>query len=240
MTAFAEAMIATAAQMQGELAWKPLAEYFELRGNKHYKRATEIADQVCKDARQWPFQERLRFSLWVLDQTKHICEKLGRSDLDGGLHGIVLLRSWIEEILLPAFVEWRGNEPSNAEPYFQLGLFRTFALDEHPSINLREAMRLDPSHARAHEALARFIIEAIGGSQHELPSGYLGDPADDLLSLKEVETLLDNRIDANVRRLLDERVSRLRMDAEDWIRLRSQMKGLDWESRVSLWSRRPK
>ncbi len=67
-------------------------------------------------------------------------------------------------------------------------------------------MRLDPTYVPAREALAWHILAAIGYDQHELPSGYFRDePDDDLLSLHEVEALLADPVDANVRASLQDR-----------------------------------
>jgi hypothetical protein len=79
------------------------------------------------------------------------------------------------------------------------------------------------------------ILNAVDHAQHELPSGYLGDPVDDLSSLREAEALVDQAVDQGVRNSLEPHLSELREAAEDWIRLRDQMRGLNQSSRNATW-----
>ncbi len=94
-------------------------------------------------------------------------------------------------------------------------------------------------YVAARSALACFIVNGVEYDQHELPSGYLGDPFDDLQSLKEARELAAQAIPLSLRATLVEKVTTLEADANDWIRLRDQMRGLDWDTRLSIWRARP-
>jgi hypothetical protein len=55
---------------------------------------------------------------------------------------------------------------------------------------LRRALARDPDHVDARLALADLLTTRIDYAQHELPSGYLGDPVADLASLREIDALI--------------------------------------------------
>jgi hypothetical protein len=111
-----------------------------------------------------------------------------------------------------------------------LGLY-----DDNPRPDLRKAIRLDPAHGAARAALALLFINAVDYDQHELPSGYVGEPTDDLLALVEADAFLTEFVDPPVRADLKAKISNLRAAAEDWIALRDQLEALSWEERSSIW-----
>jgi hypothetical protein len=156
-----------------------------------------------------------------------------RSRFSTGGPGRFAPRTVVETVLLPTLIEWRRKEPSNSEPHFWVGIYGS---DGRSS--LREPVRLDPAHGPSRAALAIRLLRAVDYAQHELPSGYIGDPADDLITLTEAESLVAEAADPVVRSSLEEQISALRATAEDWIRLRGQLTGLDWASRKSFWQAR--
>jgi hypothetical protein len=100
-------------------------------------------------------------------------------------------------------------------------------------------MRLNPMHGPTREAVVVQNILGIEYNQHELPSGYIGDRADDLITLTDAKTLLAEAVDPRVRQSLERKVAILRRDVEDWLSLREQLRGVDWDDRISLWRARP-
>ncbi len=185
------------------------------------------------------FEERKRFSLWLMNSTGPVIERFGRSKYRSrattGGPGIFAPRLVVVAILLPTLVEWRRRDPLNPEPHFWLALYDH---DENPVSSLREALRLDPAYGPARAALAEHILEYIKYNQHELPSGYLGNPADDLIALGEAQVLVAESVESSIRACVEEQILTLRAIAEDWIRLSGQLKGLDWDARTAIWRSR--
>lgn len=203
-------MIEIAEELQHEPAWKAYAEYCELRGQRQNKPARVAAERFLEEAQSWDFKTRKRFSQWLMDRTGWVMERCGRSRYTIGGQSLIASPEVIKALLLPTLVEWRNREPNDPDPHFCLGVY---GVDELPSVNLREAIRLDPAHGPARAALIGLVLDAVGYAQHELPSGYLGEPADDLVNLDEAEALLTDAVDPAVKKLLLERISSLRTAA---------------------------
>jgi hypothetical protein len=227
-----------AAELASEANWQLLAEYCKARSFNLRDRAAMIAEQIIEVARTWSFEERKRFGLWIMHRTGSAMERGGKLRYDlrysiGG-DGLFAPRRVVEATLLPSLLEWCEREPTNPEPHFWLGLY-----GNNPGRYLREAFRLNPHFSPAGVALATLIVRGIEYNQHELPSGYLGDPVDDLRSLGEAEAFLANVIDPSVRVPVEERVTILKQIARDWIGLRDQMRSLGWTERLLIWPARP-
>ena len=225
---------AMAAELSGEPRWKPYADWCVAHGNNQPEHAAIAAEHFVQIARDWSFEERKRFSLWLVNSTGRVSEQCGRSRFrrrfSTGGPGLFASRIVVDAVLRPTLAEWRRDEPDNPEPHFWAGLY-----DENPMPSLREAIRLDPAHGPARAATGWLILNAVDHAQHGLPSGYLGDPVDDLSSLREAEALVDQAVDQGVRNSLEPHLSKLREAAEDWIRLRDQMRGLNQSSRNAIW-----
>lgn len=208
-------MIEIAAELKHKPAWKAYAEYCELRGQRQNEAARVAAERLLEDARSWDFETRKRFSRWLMDSTGRVMERCGRSRYSIGGQSLVASPEVIKALLLPTLVEWRNKEPNNPDPHFWLGIYAAYGADDVPAVSLREAIRLDPAHGPARAALIGHILDAVGYAQHELPSGYLGKPEDDLVSLNEAEALLTEAVDPAVKKLLLERISSLRTAAQN-------------------------
>lgn len=225
---FTIAVAGMTAELATEPQWQPYAEYLEIRAGGTYDKARKdacerAAESFVEIARHWPYKERKRFSLWLMERAGQVAEQIGGARNSSRGREFVSLNVVIEKILLPMLREWRGYEPSNPEPHFWEGLYSFLLWDpnRHPVTCLKEALLLDFAYAPAREALARHILDAISYNQHELPSGYLHDtPEDDLASLREVEELLAEPVDLGVRDSLQERIAALRNAAEEWIKRR--------------------
>jgi hypothetical protein len=83
---FATAMVGMASELAAEPLWQPYAEYLELRGNRVQERARQAAESFVEVARHWPYEERKRFSLWLMDRAGRVVEQIG-SIVGGGGHG---------------------------------------------------------------------------------------------------------------------------------------------------------
>ena len=119
------------------------------------------------------------------------------------------------------------------DPSYWLALY-----DDCPWDHLNEARRLDPAHGPTRAAVASFTLLAIHHNQHELPSGYLNcDPTDDLARLDEIEALVDEAVEPRARQAIQDEIRMLRASAKRWIRLRAELRGLDWEARKAIWLR---
>lgn len=237
---FTKALSAIATEMVREPLWKPLSEHYEARANSRSDQADKAAARIAGTAQAWPFKERKRFSIWLMNRSGRLREDFGHSRyryraVSSG-RGIFEPREVIWSVVLPTLMKWRKEEPENPEPCFWLGLYDD---RENPEPRLREAVRLDARHNPARAALVEHILKCIGDNQHELPSGYLGDPAEDLLGLIEAKALLAEVVEPHVRHPLEAHVSTLHANAEDWVTLRDGVRGSDWITRKSVWDARP-
>jgi hypothetical protein len=216
-------MIEIAAELKHEPAWKSYGEYCELRGQRHNEAARVAAERFLDYARSWDFETRKRFSQWLMDRTARVMKRCGRSRYAIGGQGLIASPEVIKALLLPTLVEWRNKEPNNPDPHFWLGIYGVYRADDLPAVSLQEAIRLNPAHGPARAALIGHILDAVSYAQHELPSGYLGEPADDLVSLNEAEAFLTDAIEPPVKKLLLERISRLRSAAKTFAGMKAGM-----------------
>ena len=228
-----------AAELDREPGWKLLTEYCAARDNDLHDRAAAIAEQIVAVAQDWPFEERKRFSLWLAHFTGSASERNGVSKYSSRFSmagpGLFAPRLVVQGVLLPTFVEWSANEPANPEPHYWLGLY-----GEEPAPALRRAIGLDPAYGPARVVLAGMVLEAVEYAQHKLPSGYLGDPIDDLERLNEARALLTEAVEPSVRVPFERAVLRLEATARDWIELRDRFKGeVSWSERLAIWQARP-
>ncbi len=234
-----EAMASVSAEIANEPSWRLYADYCEARAKDLRDHSAVVAEQFVEVAQGWCFGEKKRFSLWLMNSTGLVIERFGRSKYESrrtlGGPGIFAPRIVVVAILLPTLVEWRRREPTNPESHFWLALYDH---DEHPERGLREALRLDPAYGPARAALAEHIVQYIKGNQHELPSGYLGNPANDLVTLGKTHALVAESVEPPVRIRLEEQILALRATAENWLRLSGQLKGLDCEARSAIWRAR--
>jgi hypothetical protein len=219
---FHDAMNSLAADIANEPSWRIYADWCKARANDLRDQSAVAAEQFVEVAQGWSFEERKRFGLWLMDSSGRVLERCGRSKYHSraslGGPGIEAPRIVEVAILLPTLIEWRRREPTNPEPHFWLALY------DH---NEHAAFRLDPAYGPARAALAEHVLEYMKYNQHELPSGYLGNPADDLIALDKARAWVAESVDPPVRASVEDQVSILRAIAEDWIRLSDQLRGLD-------------
>jgi hypothetical protein len=238
-TKWHDVMTSVSAEIANEPSWRLYADYCKARANDHRDHATVVAELFVELGQGWSFEEKRRFGLWLMNSTGPIMERFGQSKYESrataGGPGIFAPRIVVWAILLPMLVEWRRKEPTNPEPHFWLALYDH---NEHPAQSLREAIRLDPAYGPARAALARHILKSIEYNQHELPSGYLGNPDDDLIALGEAQVLVAESVEPPVRARLEEQILLLRAIAEDWVRLSGQLKDMDWNARAAIWRSR--
>lgn len=234
---FTDAMLTLAAEAAREPSWHLYAGWCEARACGDRDRAAAKADAFAAVALSWSFEDRQRFSLWLMKATGWVMELCGGSALESrrstGGSGLFAPRQVVEIVLLPTLAEWQSKDPTNAEAWFWLGLY-----SDDIDACLIEAIHLDPEHGLARASLAKHILATIGYAQHELPSGYIGNPADDLTNLHEVETLLTASVEPPTSALLLQEARRLQEVAEAWIRLQDTLEGLAWSARCSLWQTR--
>lgn len=202
---FDEAMNVLAAEAESERLWKPYAEWCRTRARRLTEQAEIVARQFSEAARQWPFDDRKRFAVWLVNSTGVAIERCGgqryQSRFSYSGPDKFESRTVVDVVVRPTLAEWRNTEPSNPEPCFWIALY-----DEDLWSYLQEARRLDPMHGPTCEAVVVQNIRGIEYNQHELPSGYLDDPADDLTTLTEAEVLLAHAVDPRVRQTLSRKL----------------------------------
>ncbi len=110
----------------------------------------------------------------------------------------------------PTLLEWTMEEPACAEPHVWLGGY------DHPKL----AIELDPENQLARKKLVTAVLRRVVFHGHEIPVGYLGDAADDLVALKEADELLMGLADENDRLTLAADIAEQRKCVHDFLRNR--------------------
>jgi hypothetical protein len=116
-----------------------------------------------------PFAERRRFVSWLLP----------RADGREGQHMLVP-HPLSHRIVEPTLKEWAQTEPLCAEPHFWLGGYD----------NLKLALELTPDDEVIRRKLVAWILNRVDFATHELPTGYIGKPSEDIAALDEAEEVL--------------------------------------------------
>ena len=116
------------------------------------------------------FSERRRFVSWLLP----------RVDGVAGKH-LLVPHPLSSRIIQPTLREWIVAEPKCAEPHLWLGDYD----------NLKRALVLKPDDDVIRRKLVACILNRIDLATHELPTGYLGEPNEDLIALDEAEGLIE-------------------------------------------------
>jgi hypothetical protein len=213
-----------AADIALETQWTGYADWCVARGNWELAAAAEAAARFVETALHWSFEERRRFSLWLVNSAGAVYDTFGRSRFKArfstGGPGLFAPTVVIDAVVRPTLQAWRDEEPGNAEPRFWLGLY-----GKTPWQDLREAVRLDPAHGPARAALGWLTLDAVEYNQHELPLFYIGDPARDLADLAEAEALVAQCGEEALRTSLEPKLSDLRRVAADWIERGGDVRG---------------
>ncbi len=130
-----------------------------------------ILDRFIQWMERAPFEDRRRFTSWLLFQA---------DDATG--HHMLIPHPLQTRIIEPTLWEWVEVDPLCSEPLRWLGGYE----------NLTKAIELDPSDEIARRKLIIVMLSRVGYAIHELPSGYLGNPSDDLETLTRAEMLLSD------------------------------------------------
>jgi len=127
-----------------------------------------------------------------------------------GCRSAPTLPRFVEAVVRPTLAEWVEKDPENPEPRFWLALY-----DKSPWQHVCDALCLDPAYGPACGVKIELILAAVDYDQHELPSGYLDDPEEDLIYLCEPETLAVHVDDRVVQAAMLQRIALFRKEAED-------------------------
>lgn len=148
------------------------ADYCRLRAAGLRARALGALDIFLAEAAVWPLAERIAFAKWVAGAADH--DPLSALLPDPMVRGL----------LVPALAEASGDPEALA----LLGLFG----DPHgePLARYLAALEQAPADPVAAKLFIRAVLRWVGYAQHELPHGYLGDPAEDIALLERAASLL--------------------------------------------------
>ena len=156
-----------AVEIPSDAKWAAYGEYClnRLRGREP---ALQILDDFIAVFKAAPFSERRSFVSWLMNR------------VSGFVGGFELPRPLWANLLEPTLLEWIASDPNCSEPHRWIGD------DDH----LRQALKIDPSDEIARRKLIALTLIAVGEATHELPTGYLGNPEQDLRALDEAEELV--------------------------------------------------
>jgi hypothetical protein len=230
-------MSTLAAETSREPLWAALSDYYKLRETGLRDHANAAAAQFADSARIWSFEERKRFSLWLMDRTGWANSQTGRSKYpprySTGGAGLFAPFVVVESVLRPTLAEWAEKEPETPEPHFWRALY-----ERNPWAHVAEALRIDPAYGPACAVKIELVLAAAEYDQHELPSFHLADPVKELNDLQEAQALAVHIKDPAERSQLEQKIAMRKEVAEDWIRLRDKLKGLGYEARCAIWQER--
>lgn len=153
------------------------AEFCRLRERGLRDDAMAVLTRFIDKAAPWPLERRRPFIDWLMS-------------LPHGLPDMVMPRPLIDNLALPTLQEWIRESPNEAVPRRWLGILT------HNADLLEEALNLDPEDQIAKRLLVDYILNGVEYAVHELPTGYLGKPANDLADLDRAAELAAGLPDA--------------------------------------------
>ncbi len=179
--------------------WNDFANYCFHSERGLRRDAFTYLSNFIREMERLPFQERRRFVSWLLTKTYGCKDQV-----------LLIAHPLKLRIIEPTLLEWTVIEPECSEPHRWLGGV------EH----LQTALALDSEDRIARRKLIVAILSDVSFSTHELPSGYIGSPQEDLLALTEAEALVNNSPDAEDRTLFAKEIAGERALIESYLRKR--------------------
>lgn len=206
---YVRALAEDAAERPG---WTSFATYCRLRGEGLRREAFVVLDVFIAEAVLWPLAERAAFAVWVGE----------RRQAYGGQAETVLPVPLFRLLVRPALEDWSAASPDDPWPWVWLARLSGGGSTLHAPAGpyLREALKRDPGFAPARIDLIEDLLRGVAYNQHELPWGYIGDPAEDVVDLDEAETMMAG-LSPEVELDLRPRVVLARNAARDWIAARA-------------------
>lgn len=172
------------ARRLSEPSWSAYVDFLELRGKGLRQPALNRLKTFIAQAQTWSFAERWNFASTVLGSVQN-----------SQWLRIALPEPLVSHVLRPALEEALTHFPTDPRPSFWLGCENIFVWEaaggDHQQLDwMREALRRDPEFQPARELFVALLLHGIAWAQHELPSGYLGQPLEDLEVLEEGQEIL--------------------------------------------------
>ncbi|MBS1910870.1 MAG: hypothetical protein JST22_02675 [Bacteroidetes bacterium] len=177
-------------------AWSEYARFCEALEQGVRKKAFAHLDLFIEQGAGWPFSRQKKFVSWLYNFIASHDDAY-----------MLLPHPLSEKLVMPVLMRWIEMEPDDGEPHRWLGT------PEH----LREAIRLNPDDDIARRSLVEKILGWVGYAVHELPHGYLGQPAADLEALAEADSVAAGIADAERRALHAAQVREMRAIVVAWM-----------------------
>jgi hypothetical protein len=200
-----------ATEAKNEEAWLEFSRFCKFRAQGVRAAAMEHLSSFLQGAVDWSLGERLTFSKWVLWRSRKFHD-----------NRVVLPHPLRTKLLIPTLRSWIESSPGEAEGHLWLGLLRC----DEPWLHLEQALELDPSCELARRTLTDWIISGVEYNQHELPSGYINDPVDDLNDLERASRLASGSTEEVRVRLWQQEIAELRARAEVWLAAKSDSRNV--------------
>lgn len=172
------------ARRLSEPSWSAYVDFLELRGKGLRQPALNRLKTFIAQAQTWSFAERWNFASTVLGSVQN-----------SQWLRIALPEPLVKNVLRPVLKEALTHFPTDPRPAFWLGYENIFvweaARGDHQQLDwMREAIHRDAEFQPARELFVSLLLRGISWAQHELPSGYLGQPLEDLEALQEGKHVL--------------------------------------------------
>ena len=206
-------------QAASQESWKDYAVYCRSRESGLRHQAFQRLNNFLDTAISWSFHDRVSFVNWL-------CSRLyefGESDGYG-----LIPQPLAERLIGPTLFEWADREATDPRPCRWLGMF--FSGVVYPAVRaglihsandaftyLREALRREPNDQLARIRLIEMTVGNAEYSCHELPHGYIGEPAEDLLGVEEAKQLLTGIVNPEQVTRLQSELDHVSHLINDWI-----------------------
>jgi hypothetical protein len=176
--------------------WADYAAFWEEYERGLRNDAFIILERFISSIERDSFDKQRKFVSWISRE----------SDGRAGRHN-AHAASALLQIDRATLLEWTLVEPDCYEPHLGLGGYH----------HLLRAIELAPRNEVVAKKLIVAILSRVGHATHELPTGYLGNPSEDLTALSQAEILLQNLSDDNDRSQLKADIAQERKLIEDYL-----------------------
>jgi hypothetical protein len=190
-----------------------LASYCDLREKGLRPQALKVLNAFLKQSQSWDRLTQRGIVLFILDAVWSNPKVYG-----------FLSHPLKHGFLEPVLKEWCASEPANPVP------IRYYALLRNDYKLLKEALRMNSQDDRIRTAIVAMVITGVNYETHELPYGYIGDPAEGLDALLEAYTIIEGMTDSSRKTSLKKAVEHLSLLIVDWQQYQESPEGTfkDW------------
>lgn len=169
------------------------------------KQAFEHLDRFLAVISTQPLADRMAFVRWIMP----IAHRSPNFEQ-------LLPYPVIEKLIKPALKQAIEQDPRDADQLFWLG-----HLLRDPKL-MRQAIEASPDHVDSRTLLINWILSFPYYATHELPAGFIGEPAESLAACDEAEELLHGSLPPERARMFSDEIAGYRRLINDYLAFRGK------------------